>query len=77
MVDWGDTGDDSTRQEGSSSLQRESSLRDNSAKDIPIYAPHGPWAWAAGEDIQQTETLLSLRRESVAKLPFFVLLTMV
>jgi hypothetical protein len=77
MVDWGDTGEDSTPQEGSSSLQRESSLRDNSAKDIPIYVPHGPWAWAAGEDIQQTETLLSLRRASVAKLPLFVLLTMI
>lgn len=64
MVDWGDTGEDSTPQEGSS-LQRESSLRDNSAKDIPIYVPHGPWAWAAGEDIQQTETLLSLRQGSM------------
>lgn len=63
MVDWGDTDEDSTPQEGSSStLQRESSLPESSAKDISIYVPHGPYAWAAGEDIQQTETLLSLRR---------------
>lgn len=65
MVDWGDTGEDSTPQEGSSTSQRKSSLGGNSAKDTPIYVPHGPCAWAAGEDIQQTETLLSLRRASV------------
>lgn len=65
MVDWGDTGEDSTPQEGSSTLQRESSSRDTSDKDIPIYVPHGPCAWAAGEDIQQTETLLSLRQGSM------------
>jgi hypothetical protein len=77
MVDWGDTDDDSIPQEGSSTSQRESSLRENSAKDIQIYVPHGPCAWAAGEDIHQTETLLSLRRAFVAKLSLFVLLTMV
>jgi hypothetical protein len=65
MVDWGDTGEDSTPQEGSSTSQRESPSRENSAKDIPIYVPHGPYAWAAGEDIQQTETLLSLRQGSM------------
>lgn len=65
MVDWGDTDDDSIPQEGSSTSQRESSLRENSAKDIQIYVPHGPCAWAAGEDIHQTETLLSLRQGSM------------
>lgn len=65
MVDWDDTGEGSTPQEGSSTLQRESSLRDNSAKEVPIYVPHGSCAWAAGEDIQQTETLLSLRQGSM------------
>ncbi|KAG1826153.1 uncharacterized protein BJ212DRAFT_1475490 [Suillus subaureus] len=65
MVDWGDTDEDSTPPEGSSTLQRESSLHENSAKDIPIYVPHGPCAWAAREDIQQTETLLSLRQGSM------------
>lgn len=65
MVDWGDTDEDPTPQEGSSTLQRESSLRENSAKDIPIYVPHGPCAWAAGEDIHQTEMLLSLRQGSM------------
>ncbi|KAG2146554.1 uncharacterized protein EDB93DRAFT_1148647 [Suillus bovinus] len=65
MVDWGDTEEDSTPQEGSSTSQRKSSLHEDSAKDIPIYVPHGPYAWAAGEDIQQTETLLSLRQGSM------------
>ncbi|KAG1757381.1 hypothetical protein EDB19DRAFT_1900909 [Suillus lakei] len=68
MVDWGDTDEDSadpTPQEGSSTLQRKSSLHEDSAKDMPIYVPHGPCAWAAGEDIQQTETLLSLRQGSM------------
>lgn len=63
MVDWGDTDEDSTPQEGSSSTL--SSLPESSAKDISIYVPHGPYAWAAGEDIQQTETLLSLRQGSM------------
>ncbi|KAG0709055.1 hypothetical protein DFH29DRAFT_890315 [Suillus ampliporus] len=61
MVDWGDTDEDSADpppQEGFSS-------RENFAKDVPIYVPHGPWAWAAGEDVQQTETLLSLRQGSM------------
>jgi hypothetical protein len=58
MVEWVDTDEDPTAsvpQEGSSTSPR-------GLKDIPIYVPHGPWAWTAGEDIQQTETLLSLRR---------------
>lgn len=65
MVDWGDTDEDSTSHAGSSTLQREPSSCENSAKNIPIYVPHGPCAWAAGEDIQQTETLLSLRQGSM------------
>lgn len=65
MVDWGDTDEASTPQGGSSTLQRESSFHENSAKDVPIYVPHGSCAWAAGEDIQQTETLSSLRQGSM------------
>jgi hypothetical protein len=69
MVDWANTDEKSPAsvlQEGSSTSQGGSSSRapldGNLPKDMPIYVPHGPWAWAAGEDIQQTETLLSLRR---------------
>ncbi|KAG1755092.1 uncharacterized protein EDB91DRAFT_1097252 [Suillus paluster] len=68
MVDWGDTDEDSADsppREGFSTLQSGFSSRENFAKDVPIYIPHGPWAWAAGEDIQQTEILLSLRQGSM------------
>ncbi|OJA12051.1 hypothetical protein AZE42_06699 [Rhizopogon vesiculosus] len=72
MVEWRDTDEDfpaSVPQEGSSTLPLELSARaapdGNLVKDVPIYVPHGPWAWAAGGDIEQTETLLSLRQGSM------------
>ena len=66
MVDWGKADDDpalcraAVLQEGSSTSRP--AVDGNLVPDLPIYVPHGPWAWTAGEDIQQIETLLSLRR---------------
>lgn len=77
MVEWGDADEHSPAsvpQEGSSTSQGGPSSRaapdKNLVKDMPIYVPHGPYAWAAGEDIQQTETLLSLRRAFILTFSF-------